>query len=113
MPQKNYVNLNIDQGADFNVEMDLAQDDGTPVDLTGCQLESNFKQSFYSANVSGYLQISIINAVNGNAIISIDAANTSNVEAGTYVYDVYLIDANSIKMRVLEGKLSIAPRVTV
>jgi hypothetical protein len=107
-----YTDLYIDQGADFSSAIDLENDDGTPINVTNYIFTSAFRTSYYTANTSGNLQITILNAAMGNVQISLDAANTANIYARRYVYDVKMIDSSNTTTRILQGLLTVTPRVT-
>jgi hypothetical protein len=107
------TNLYINQGADWFDSLDFANDDNTPLNITGYTFESAFRTSYYTANTSGNLTVTIVNSVAGNTILSMNAATSANVAAGVYVYDVVMIDTFGITTRVLQGQLTIKPGVTI
>lgn len=107
-----YQDLYIDQGTDFSSSLDLEADDGTPINVTNYVFSSSFRTSYYTANVSGNLHITIANSALGNVVLSLDAANTANIYPRRYVYDVKMIDSSNTTTRILEGILTITPRVT-
>ena len=107
-----YVELTVDQGTSFENVLDLLNDDGTPYNLTGCSLSGQLRKSYYSSNATANLVISVINAANGNATITMNSATTTNVTAGRYLYDIKLTDANNNVTRIVEGILTITPQVT-
>lgn len=107
-----YTDLSIDQGTDFETNLDLIADDGTSINIAGYTFSSQIKKSYYSANATANIIITITDSSNGNTILSIDAANTSNIPAGRYVYDVKMKDAANIVTRVVEGIVTITPQVT-
>jgi hypothetical protein len=107
-----YTDLTIDQGTDFETSLDLIADDGTPIDITGYQFYSQIKKSYYSSNVAANLVVIVTDAINGNTLISIDAANSANIFPGRYVYDVKMIDSTNTVSRVVEGIVTITPQVT-
>jgi hypothetical protein len=45
--------------------------------------------------------------------MSLASANTANIAAGRYVYDVAIKDSANTVTRVLEGIVNVLPRVTV
>jgi hypothetical protein len=45
--------------------------------------------------------------------LSLNSANTANIAAGRYVYDVVIKDSANTVTRVLEGIVNILPSVTV
>jgi hypothetical protein len=107
------VDLYINQGTDWANTVTFQNDDQTPVDLTGFTFASSFRTSYYTANTSGNLSISVLDAVNGNALISMNSAASSNVASGRYYYDAIMIDTFGNVTRILEGILTIKPGVTV
>lgn len=107
-----YVELTVDQGTSFENVLDLLNDDGTPYNLTGCSLSGQLRKSYYSSNAAANLIISVINAANGNANITMNSATTTNITAGRYLYDIKLTDANNNVTRIVEGILTITPQVT-
>jgi hypothetical protein len=107
-----YTDLSIDAGTDFETTLDLIADDGTPINITGYTFRSQIRKSYYSANVTANITVTITDATNGNTTLSIDAANTANIFPGRYVYDVNMIDASSTVSRIVEGIVTITPGVT-
>jgi hypothetical protein len=45
--------------------------------------------------------------------MSLPYANTANISAGRYVYDVVIKDSSNNVTRVLEGIVNVLPQVTV
>ena len=107
-----YTDLSIDAGADFETTLDLIADDGTSIDVSGYSFSSQIRKSYYSANATANIAISITDAVNGNTILSLDAANTANIPPGRYVYDVKMIDTTNTVTRIVEGIITVTPAVT-
>jgi len=70
------------------------------------------KKSYYSTNASAQFTITIPTPVNGVLSMSISAANTANISAGRYVYDVLIKNSSNNTTRVLEGIVNIVPQVT-
>jgi hypothetical protein len=107
-----YTDLYIDQGADFETTLDLIADDGTPINIVGYVFSSQIRKSYYSSNATANLKVVITDAANGNTLITLDAANTSNIWPGKYVYDVKMKDSADTITRVVEGIITITPGVT-
>jgi hypothetical protein len=107
-----YTDLTIDQGADFETSLDLIADDGTAINIAGYIFSGQIRKSYYSANTSGSLEFTILDAANGNTIVSINSANTANIPAGRYVYDIKMEDTSNTITRVLEGIVTVTPQVT-
>jgi hypothetical protein len=107
-----YTDLTIDQGTDYETTLDLIGDDGSPINVAGYTFKSQIRKSYYSSNATANLVISITNAANGNTKITLSAANSANIPAGRYVYDVRMKDAANSTTRVVEGILTVTPQVT-
>ena len=107
-----YAELNIDQGASFTTTLDLAADDGTPVNLTGCTFIAQIRKSYYSASVTETFSINVSNPISGNLAISLASANTANIRPGRYLYDIKMTDTNQKVIRLVEGIVTIMPQVS-
>jgi len=107
-----YQELFIEQGADYSTSITLDDADNEPFDLTGYQAKSQIKKSYYSSNAAAVFTITIPTPVNGTLNMSLTSANTSNIAAGRYVYDVIIKNSSNNITRVLEGIVNIVPQVT-
>ena len=104
-------NLEIDQGASFVTYHQYLDNDKIPISLANHTVASQMRRSFFSANAT-VITASIVDAANGNIQLSLNSANTSNLVSGRYVYDV-AVTSNVSTTRVLEGLITVNPRVTV
>ena len=103
--------LDIDQGSDFSVEMQLENDNGTIMNLTNFQVYSQFRKSYGS--VVGYNFNAIVsNAAQGKITLTLAGTVSSTIRPGRYLYDVEIISQNNIKSRVVEGIVTINPEIT-
>jgi hypothetical protein len=107
-----YTDLTIDQGTDFETSLDLIADDGTSINIAGYVFSGQIRKSYYSSNPAANLVIVITNASKGNTLITLDAANTANIPAGRYVYDIKMKDSINVVSRVVEGIVTVTPQVT-
>jgi hypothetical protein len=104
----NKVNLTADQATTFNLTVELNDQSGNALDVTGYSVKSKFRKHYMSDNsVSFTTSLS-----NGQLILSLSANATVNVESGRYVYDVELADGSNNIIRLMEGILTINPAVT-
>ena len=102
--------LDIDQGSDFVTEMTLENDDGTPMNLSGFTVKSQFRKSYDSA--TGYTFVTnITDVTNGKFTLSLSGITSSTIKSGRYLYDVEVYNSIS-KMRVVEGVITINPEIT-
>jgi hypothetical protein len=105
------ANLEIDQGSDFVTQMILENDDGTPMDLRGFTVYSQFRKSYGS--VIGYtFQTAVVDAINGIISLSLSGVQSSAIRPGRFMYDVEIVNAIPVKTRVVEGIVTINPEIT-
>jgi len=102
-------NLIIDQGADYVVELDVADANGNIIDLTGHTANAQLRKH-YSSNTNVAFSAGI--DANNKITLTLTAAQTANIVAGRYVYDVKISANSGIVTRVLEGVVTVTPRVT-
>ena len=107
-----YAELTVDQGSTFESTIDLVSDDGAVINVAGYVFTGQIRKSYYSANATANLTLTIVNAANGNVKVSISAANTANIKAGRYLYDIKMTDTSNTVTRLVEGIITITPQVT-
>lgn len=107
-----YAELTIDQGTSFESTLDLIGDDGAAINVANYVFSGQIRKSYYSSNATANITITITNAANGNVKMSLNAATTSNIKAGRYLYDVKMIDTANTVTRIVEGILTVTPQVT-
>ena len=108
-----YQELFLEQGSDFSTSITLTDVNGDPYDLTDYTAKSQVKKSYYSSNTTANFVITISDPTSGVVGISLDSANTANIAAGRYVYDVLIKNSSNNITRVLEGIVNVLPQVTV
>ena len=104
------VNILIDQGTDFTTSVNLTDNSGLQLDLTGMSAASQIRKTHSSSNATNF-SASLANNT-GTLTLTLNNAVTSSMSAGRYVYDVELTDSTSIKSRILEGIVTVTPEVT-
>jgi hypothetical protein len=107
-----YAELTIDQGTTFEASLDLKNDDGTAINVTNYVFQSQIRKSFYSANSTANLVVAITDSVNGVIKLSLTSANTANIKAGRYLYDVKMTTPAGSTTRIIEGIATITPQVS-
>lgn len=107
-----YVELYIDQGADFETSIVL-QDDVTNLyqNVYNYTVTGTLRRSLLSQNASGNLTCTISDASNGEILISMTAANTANLHIGTHLFDIRTYTAGKYD-RLLEGIIIVTPSIT-
>ncbi len=104
-----YSNLYIDQGSDFNANIDLTQTAGS-LDLTGYTGAGTIAKS-YDGTSKGSFTV-VVDSTDNELDLSLTAAQTAALKPGRYVYDVIIKSAAGVITRVLEGQLNVTPGVT-
>lgn len=107
-----YAELTVDQGSTFETSIDLVADDGTSINVTNYIFSGQIRKSYYSSSPTANLNIVITDAANGNIAVSLNAATTTNIKAGRYLYDVKMTDTANTVTRIVEGIITITPQVT-
>lgn len=113
-----YDEFEIDQGADFAMEIHLENQDGTIKDLSNYNVEAKIKRTYTSDSDNTFVFNSIIPQPETDGIITLELTNeqTDAMKRGRYVFDVEISfideDNNTIVERVLEGIMNVKPSVT-
>ena len=104
------ANIIIDQGTTFSTIINLTDDNGDPIDLTGYTGDSEMRKHYTSSNSQSF-SISL-GGTSGTVTLSLTAAQTANLTPGRYVYDVEVTSASNVVSRIVEGIVTVTPEVT-
>lgn len=104
------ANLVIDQGTTYTTDLNLTDENGDPLVLSGYSANSQIRKHYTSTNSVAF-SVSI-NATAGVITLSLTANQTSDMTSGRYVYDVELTDASNSISRIVEGIVTVTPQVT-
>lgn len=104
-------NLYIDQGTTYSVTITVTNDAGTARNLTGYTARSQLRKSYYTTSNTTFT-VSINNPSEGEIDLSLSAAQTANIKAGRYVYDVELVSNTNTIERIVEGIITVYPEAT-
>lgn len=104
------ANIIVDQGTTFSTTISLTDDNGDPIDLTGYSGRSQMRKHYTSSNSQSF-SVSLSNT-EGTVALSLTAAQTANLTAGRYVYDVEVVSAANVVSRIIEGIVTVTPEVT-
>jgi len=108
-----YVELFMDQGATFNNVINLSDDlTNANINISGYIVRSQMRRSYYSANASANLTCQITNASTGEITISLESNETANIKSGRYLFDIQVTTPSNTTVRLLEGIVTVTPRVT-
>tara|TARA_B000000609_G_C24139396_1_gene330318 strand:+ start:865 stop:1224 length:360 start_codon:yes stop_codon:yes gene_type:complete len=115
-----YEELQIDQGTDVSINLELTDTAGVIKNLTGYTVKAGIKKTYNTKDSDATLFTSTITSPSTagkvNLALTNIQTNTTNMPAGRYVYDVELskLDSsnNNIIERILEGIVTVKPQVT-
>lgn len=107
-----YAELTIDQGSTFTASLELKNDDGTAINVSSYTFQSQIRKSYYSTNPTANLTITTADASNGVVTLSLNVAQTANIKAGRYLYDLKITTPNNITSRVIEGIVTVTPQIS-
>lgn len=103
-------NLVIDQGSDFSTTINVTDENGVAIDLTGYTGSAQMRKNY--ASLTSKTFIVSISPLIGTVTLSMNAANTSAITAGRYVYDCELTNSANVTSRLVEGIVTVTPQVT-
>lgn len=106
-----YSEIVIEQYADFSTTVTINDLQGDYLNLATYSASSQIRKSYYSTTATS-LTVQVTDSANGLLTVSLDAANTSNLSAGRYVYDLVIQSNDNKKTRVVEGIATVIPGVT-
>jgi hypothetical protein len=104
------ANLVIDQGSTYSTDLELTDDNGDPLVLSGYTANSQIRKWYTSSNAAASFTTSI-NVESATITLTLTANQTSNLVAGRYVYDVELTSGSEVS-RIVEGIVTVTPQVT-
>ena len=104
------ANITIDQGTSFATTIDVTDEDGNIVDLTGFTGAAQMRKHYTSTAQTAFTVS--ISAGTGEVTLAMSANVTNNVAAGRYVFDCELNDGTGTISRLVEGIVTVTPGVT-
>ena len=111
-----FLELYMDQGADFSTTISLNDDDtNMPQNVAGYVITSHMRKSLISTNATASFQCSILSAAQGEILMEMTAANTANIKAGSYFFDVKVREGTNpayTYTRLIEGIIYVTPSIT-
>jgi hypothetical protein len=108
-----YAVLTADQGTDTIFQLELVDSDRLAKDLTNITVSAKYKKSYNSTTAYAFTSFIPFPKTDGIIELSLNGADTKNISAGRYVYDVELKNADDVTERILEGILEINQGVTL
>ena len=105
-------NLFIDAGADFTTTVTVTDSTGSAVDLTNYTIASQIRKTYEAASATVAFTTTKTAATSGQFTLTLTNAQTAAIPHGRYVYDAVITSGSSVKTRVVEGIVTVNPRVT-
>ena len=107
-------NILIDIGSDYADTFTFYSDacKTTTIDLTDYAFKAQIRSSFTSATVIEEIVISTVNAATGQIDLTISAADTLPLTAGSYYWDLRVTDGDGAVDRWVSGSVTISGTVT-
>jgi hypothetical protein len=107
-----YVEITIEQGADFTTTVTVRDEAGNPTNLNNHSVAAQLRKSHYSSTATDFTAI-ITDPGAGTITLTMAASVTANIVPSRYVYDLLLTnDLTNVKTRVIEGIANVLPSVT-
>jgi len=103
------LNLLIDQGSTYSVNLEVKDANNALVNLTGYSGAGQIRKQ-YTSNSATSFSINVYS--NGTVTAALSANQTANLVSGRYVYDIELTNAISEVTRIVEGIITVTPQVT-
>ena len=104
-------NIFIDAGADFSTTVTVTDSSGSALNLTGYTHAAQIRKSYDSASATVAFTTATTDASGGKFTLTLTNIQTAAIPHGRYVYDA-VITTGSTKTRVVEGIVTVNPRVT-
>lgn len=104
------ANLIVDQGADYLTTLNVTDDNGEAIDLTGFTGAAQMRKHYTS--VTSYAFTVTIDAIQGTVDLSLSSNTSNTIPAGRYLYDCELTDSSGKRSRLVEGIVTVTPQVT-
>lgn len=108
-----YANISADQGADFQISIDIEDANGDPLNLETYDLYGQVRRTYKSESAVDFAVSTVGDPALGSITIELTSTQTSAMKAGRYVYDVYANNrVTNQAVKVVEGVLELIPSVT-
>jgi hypothetical protein len=107
-----YVEITIEQGADFTTEITVKDEANVPTNLVNHSVAAQLRKSYYSTSAIDFVA-SITDPGAGVIKLTMPSSVTANITPSRYVYDLLLTNnSTNVKTRVIEGIANVLPSVT-
>lgn len=113
------VELVVLQGATSTWEIRVVDGYGVPIDLSDVELRGQIRTIYDSPIIESTFDFTIIDGPNGAIQMGLNPVQTATLITRKYVYDVDAIEPSGSSpssgsvYRILEGTITVRPRVTI
>tara|TARA_B100000424_G_scaffold87625_1_gene65556 strand:- start:989 stop:1324 length:336 start_codon:yes stop_codon:yes gene_type:complete len=105
-------NIFIDAGTDFTTTVTVTDSTGSAVNLSGYSHAAQIRKSYDSSSATASFTTTTSDASAGQFTLALSNSQTAAIPHGRYVYDAVITSGSGTKTRVVEGIVTINPRVT-
>jgi hypothetical protein len=107
------ANLVMDQGSDFSSTITVEDIVGNALDLTNYTVRGQVRKTYTSSTSYAFACTKLTSHGPGKIQIALTPAQTASMRPGRYVYDVEIVHTSGAPViRVVEGQVTVTPRVT-
>lgn len=106
------ANIEINQGTDFDAEIELLDQDANAINLTGYSAWGQMKKNYASSDATSFTVEFIVPRTDGKLKIKLSETQTNTLTPGRYLYDVVVEDGNGKYTRAVQGTATVTPGVT-
>ena len=106
------ANFVLDKGTDFETEIDLTEDDGSPLNLLNYVGSAKIRKYPTSPKYKPFT-ITFIDREEGRIKLSLSNTQTSGLQSGRNYYDMFLTDGNGKIKKVIEGNIIVNESATL
>jgi hypothetical protein len=107
------ANLIIDQGSDFTSTITVEDTVGNLLDLTNYTIQGQVRKTYTSSTSYAFTCTKLTSQGPGKLRIELSPTQTGSMKPGRYVYDVEIVHVSGTPViRVVEGQVTVTPRVT-
>jgi hypothetical protein len=105
-------NYTLEKGTDFETELNLTEDDGSPLNLVGYIGSAKIRKYPTSPKYKPFT-ITFIDRQKGRIKISLSNTQTAGLKTGRNYYDMFLTDGTGKVRKVIEGNIIVNESATL
>jgi hypothetical protein len=106
------ANFTLDKGTDFETELNLTEDDGSPLNLVGYTGSAKIRKYPTSPKYKPFT-ITFIDRGQGRVKLSLSNSQTSGLDGGRNYYDFLLTDGAGRVRKIVEGNIIVNESATL